>query len=208
MRTVEYIIDRWDSGWFARFLLSPLLVSLSLLLTDYLVSLGYPVVLAGSYFWLAATSMLGGIRASLLSASLIALYVGYKWDHYGFYGGLQVILYAYGIALAVGLLKHRERIKAQEAVYQRVKAEENQAKADFVDSINGNILILKELNGETVDLINNFDIMQRHTILEKLVYIQGKLVNVAQKAVGWHQLYLETQEVIKKDDLATKRLDN
>jgi hypothetical protein len=206
---------------FIRYALSPLLTLLSLVLVHFLTRYEFYTASAALPFGVMTLMLFfSNIRANLISALLISFYSFYGLE-YDLWRFSQVMVSLWPVAIIGGLLRHwliqsareleRQRYLAEEhraiaevheqyAKKQEKRADINQAAADFVEGLDSNIILLRQLNDEAVELISNFNILQRGDVLERLNRIQGKIVNVAQKAIGWHQLYLEMQEVLKKDD--------
>lgn len=192
------------SNPFLRYLLSPLVVLASIGTVDLLshkyewltLSLALPVgLMALCLFW-------AGLRANVASALILstyAIYNGLYSPEYDLSRAVQVVAVAWPVAVVGGLLKRWLIDAARETERQRLRAAENQSKADFVDTLNGNIQTIKEVNSELIELSNAVPVLSKSDILTIINRIQGKAANLAQRVVGWHQLAQE-----KKSYLAEK----
>lgn len=182
---------------FFRYALSPLLVSIFLIIIEFFsryewftVTLALPVgVLALCLFW-------SGLRANILSATLITAYALYSSD-FNPSRTIQLMLTVWPVAILGGIMRRWLVESVKETERQRLRAAENQSKADFVDNLNGNIETIKEINRELIELTNGMPVLERHQIRQKLELIQGKAANLAQRVVGWHQLAQEKKELLK-----------
>jgi hypothetical protein len=178
------------------FFRSPLLVLLSLIGIDlasrhewFTVSLALPVgVLSLCLFW-------SGLRANILSAAFITAYALYS-SSFDPSRTIQLIFTVWPVAILGGIMRKWLIESIEEAERQRLRAAENQAKADLVDGLNGNIEIVKEINTELIDLTNALNVLSKAQIRDELNQIQGKAANLAQRVVGWSQLALAKKEVI------------
>lgn len=181
---------------FLRYALSPLLVLLSLVAIEFVsryhwftVTLALPVVV------LALCSFWSGLWANILSAVFITAYGLYSSS----FDPSQTIQLAFtvgSVAIGGGVMRRWLIKSVAETERQRLRAAENQSKADFVDNLNGNIETIKEINRELIELINGMPVLERHQIRQKLELIQDKAANLAQRTVGWSQLALAKKEVI------------
>jgi len=181
---------------FGRYALSPLLVILSLVVIEFAsryewftVSLALPVgVLSLCLFW-------SGLRANILSATLITVYVLYETS-LDPSRTIQLLFTVWPVAIFGGTMRKWLIESVTETERQRLRAEENQAKANAFDTLNGNIETIKEINTELIDLTNALNVLSKAQILEIVNRIQGKAANLAQRVVGWSQLALAKKEVI------------
>lgn len=184
---------------FFRYVLSPLATALGLALIHLAPSydlatpsLFLPVgVLAICMFW-------SGLWANVLGAIFISAYAFWRSD-YDLSLTLQVMFVAGAVAIGDGILRRWliKSIRGEE--WQRLRAAENQSKADFVDSLNGNIQTIKEINQELIELTNGMPVLERHQIRQKLEITQLKAANLAQRVIGWHQLAQEKKELLKDE---------
>jgi hypothetical protein len=194
------------SNVFPRYILSPLVTLALITAIEYgarshnlTVSLALPVgALALCLFW-------SGLKANILSAVFITAYA-FDSSNYDTGRFIQIALTAWPVAIGGGLLKRWLIETAQkagryqaEAEYQRLRAEENQAKADFVDNLNGNIEIAREINRELIELSNAIPALSKNDTLGIVNRIQGKAANLAQRVIGWHQLAIEKRELLKDE---------
>lgn len=182
---------------FSRYILSPLLVSLFLIVVEFFsryewftVTLALPVVV------LVLCSFWSGLWANILSAIFITAYGLYSSSS----DPSQTIQLAFtvgSVAIGGGIMRRWLIESVAETERQRLRAAENQSKADFVDNLNGNIETIKEINRELIELTNGMPVLERHQIRLKLEGIQRKAANLAQRVVGWHQLAQEKKEFLK-----------
>jgi hypothetical protein len=181
---------------FSRYVLSPLLVALFLVGIElasrhgwFTASLALPVgVLALCLFW-------SGLKANILSAIFITVHALYT-SSFEPSRTLQLVFTVWPVAILGGILRRWLIESVRETERQRLRAAENQSKADFVDNLNGNIETIKEINRGLIELANAMPVLSRPAILEILNRIQNKAANLAQRTVGWHQLALAKKEVV------------
>lgn len=185
---------------FGRYVLSPLLVLLSLAGIEFVsrhewftVTLALPVgVLALCLFW-------SGLWANILSAALITAYALYS-SELDPSRTLQLVFTVWPVAILGGIMRRWLIESVRETERQRLRAAENQSKADFVDNLNGNIETVREINKELIELANAMPVLARPVILEIVNRIQNKAANLAQRTVGWSQLAAAKREVIGGDE--------
>lgn len=178
-----------------RYILSPVLTLLTLILIDQAirwnllaVSLAFPVgVMALCLFW-------SGLRANVLSAIFISAYAFYSSDFDPSRAG-QIAFMALAVAIGGGVMRRWLIESVRETERQRLRANENQEKADFVDNLNGNIETIKEINRELIELSNALGVLSKPQIRDELNRIQNKAANLAQRTVGWSQLALAKKTV-------------
>lgn len=181
---------------FGRYVLSPLLVLLSLAGIEFAsrhewftVTLALPVVV------LALCSFWSGLWANILSAIFITAYGLYSSS----FDPSQTIQLAFtvgSVAIGGGVMRRWLIESVRETERQRLRAAENQSKADFVDNLNGNIRTITEINQALIELANAMPVLSRPIILEHLNRIQNKAANLAQRTIGWSQLAQAKKEVI------------
>lgn len=183
-----------------RYTLSPVCTILALALIHlasrydwFTVSLAFPIgVMALCLFW-------SGLRANILSAILVTAYAMTS-PYFDLSRSIQIIfLAAWPIALIGGFLRRWLVESVIEGERQRLRANENQSKADFVDTLNGNIETIKEVNRELIDLTNALNVLSKSQVRDELNRIQGKAANLAQRVVGWSQLAQAKKEVLKDE---------
>lgn len=185
---------------FLRFFLSPLVTILLIGATEYLrqedynISLGLPLMgFTLCLFW-------SGVRANIISAMFITAYaLGHSaiWDTSRFAILLGTV---WPVAIIGGLLKYWLIKAVQESERHRLWAEENQVKADFVDSLNGNIISTRNINNKLISMINQLPHLTKDEISVGLQMIQDEAADLAQRTVGWHQLYLEKKEIVERGE--------
>lgn len=180
---------------FFRYALSPLLVSLFLIVIEFFsryewftVTLALPVgILSLCLFW-------SGLRANILSATLITAYALYAGE-LDPSRTLQLIFTVWPVAILGGIMRRWLIESVAETERQRLRAAENQSKADFVDNLNGNIETIREINRELIELANGMPVLSRPAILEIINRVQDKAANLAQRTIGWSQLAQAKKEV-------------
>lgn len=179
---------------FSRYILSPLLVSLFLFWVDFAsqwftITLALPVgVLALCLFW-------SGLWANIISAALITAYALYD-SSFDPSRTLQLIFTVWPVAILGGIMRRWLIESVAESERQRLRAAENQSKADFVDNLNGNIQTIREINRQLIELANAMPILSRPVILEHLNRIQDRAANLAQRTVGWRELAEAKRKVV------------
>jgi hypothetical protein len=184
---------------FLRYALSPLSVLLFIILTEVLYRYGYNVSLGLPLMALSLCLFWSGLKANIVSAILITAY-GLSnpiWDTSRL---IILILTVWPVAIGGGLMKIRLIETVQEEEYQRLRAEDNQDKADAYDTLNGNIQTLRKLARRLTDLCNAWNVLNDKAKLDIVEEAQGTIVNLAQKVVGWHEIAKEKQELLKDDD--------
>jgi hypothetical protein len=185
---------------FFRYALSPLLVALFLVGIEFAsryewltVSLALPVgVLSLCLFW-------SGLRANILSAILVTAYALYS-SSLDPTRTIQLVFTVWPVAIFGGIMRKWLIESVAEAERQRLRAAENQSKADFVDNLNGNIETIKEINRELIELANAIPALEKNGILSRLNRTQNKAANLAQRTVGWRELAQAKKEVIGDEE--------
>lgn len=188
------------AGSFRRHFLSALTVAASLLIIEFLVVWAdWAISLAIPFGILSGSILLwSGFRGALLAAAVTLIFPFYHFELYGYNGLLQILIGA-GIISLNGILKRTIREEAQEIERERLRANENQSKADFVDGLNGNIEYLREINQDLIRLSLAVELMPKVSIISSINLIQDKTANLAQRAIGWQQLAL-AKKVVKGEE--------
>lgn len=181
---------------FSRYILGPLTTLLVLVVVHltsqagwFTLSLALPVgAMALCLFW-------SGLRANILSAILITAYALYS-SRFDPSRTIQLMLTVWPVAIFGGIMRKWLIESVAETERQRLRAAENQSKADFVDNLNGNIQTIREINQALIELANGMPVLSRPSILEIINRVQDKAANLAQRTIGWSQLAQAKREVI------------
>lgn len=184
---------------FLRYALSPLATLFALILIDQAarrelltVSLAFPVgIMALCLFW-------SGLRANILSAILITAYALYS-SHFDLSRAGQIAFTVWPVAIFGGVMRRWLIESVAEAERQRLRAAENQEKADRYDILNGNIERLKRSTERLYDLVQAWRLLDDNKRLEVIKEVRNDLANLATVVDGWRLLAQE-----KRDILASK----
>lgn len=187
-------------NWFLRYVLSPLATLILIAFTEYLYRRGYNISLGLPLAAMSLCLFWSGLKGNIISALFITAY-GLDnpiWDTPRL---IILILTVWPIAIGGGLLKRWLIESVKETERQRLRAEENQLKADFVDSLNGNILFLREINSDLIrlSLAISADALSKEDTEERVRNIQDKTADLAQRAIGWQQL-AEAKKIVKGEE--------
>lgn len=183
------------------------------LVTIALIAVNQALIVSGLFpvqvAWLylpVAFSALTGLRAGLASAVMVATYsvwLGPTDPQRTVIIPLSVLLLAAGVGLQSRSLRRslmETRAALLEASDQHRRADENQDKANFVDTLNGNILKVIEVI-EIIDLaIDESRLAGKPVLTNRLIDTRLILADLATRAKGWHALAKERGFVLGEDD--------
>lgn len=178
------ILKRYFSGPLATLLL----VGLSDIGRNYGLSPTVVLPFAG----LGLSTYFGGWRSNLVCSLIVSTYAIFVYPH-DLSRILQVALASIALAIGASLLKQQER-RAQGAALLNLE------KAEFVNSINGNLRLLGRAHKMTDDLLSGWSVLSPTAQRLKVEEIRGTLADLQLLTGGWHAMAKERGLVEKESD--------
>jgi hypothetical protein len=179
---------------FKRYFLGPLVVMAMIGVVEYFHTiLLFEPSAALPFAGMAISLYFGGWRSNMASALLASSYalVLHPDDPARV---AQAVIACFAVAIGGSFLRESER-KAW------THAGSNQDKAEFVDSINGNLKLLERAHKMSDDLLEGWEVLSQSARYEKIAQIRGTLANLRLLAEGWHKMAKERGFIIREDDL-------
>jgi hypothetical protein len=138
---------------------------------------GYAITLSWLYLFVVFGAFTGGLRAGLLAAIFVAGYSLYVLDDTS--RSVQVAIAVLLSAVLVGWLRRRLRAEWQ-------RAEDNQAAADLIHGLNGNIERVRGARAQLLDILEAEPLNEGTRL--KIRGVLNVLNNLEQATAGWRQL--------------------
>lgn len=197
---LTYVKGLVKMAFYHRFILGPLLTAAGLLGHGLMVGYGViPNSAAGLYLLFLLSGFIGGLRAGLVSAAMLAGY------NVLFLGPITperavVILSYFAAAALVGWKTRQWRQAVADALAGWHEAEKNRRAAEIVDSVNGNIrLTLTAI--ETLDQVRDgWQVLPSADRLRLIEEARGKLADLVTLARSFHQMAEERRVVLGRED--------
>lgn len=139
--------------------------------------------------FLVATFWWGSLFSSLLGAFVISAYVIIEPDLDPWRSGQLIAASVVGAFLTIAV---RESLIRQIREAERARRVEN-----LVNAADKTLVDLKDEYLKVAEAVGGWSMMDDQSRFEFIVAHRGKLANIAQAGLGYHQLWLERQEILK-----------
>jgi hypothetical protein len=173
----------------------PLLtVSFTVVYYAIILYFGWSITFSWLWLFMAAGIFISGLRAGMLCAAFIVAFTLYAipMDTSRI---IQLAISTPAAAVLVGWQTRELRLalsrvqaegdRAREALAQ---AEKNQAKADLVDSVNGNIEKLRTVLKILDDLLMGWDVLDNDRRRGLIIDVRAQLATLLLLVFGWHKI--------------------
>jgi hypothetical protein len=162
------------------------------------VAFGYSIT--GAWLWLfMIIGSVGGLRAGLICAGFISAYSFYAFPD-DLSRVIQVAAASFLAVLIVGMETRALRRSVADETTQRKRADDNQSKADIVDSVNGNL----KLALGAIDILDSlrfgWDSIEDKNRLAMVEQARGKLADQVTLHRSFRQMARERGFVLGEDD--------
>jgi hypothetical protein len=186
------------SGKFNQSILGPFVTLLALFIIDIATRHAPPgtISLAIAFVPLALNGLIGDLRSSITCALFITGYT-FIAPEYTLARAIQIVVASISVALASGYLKER-------LIAATVEVETNRQKAAAMNQLNGNLQKLFVVLRRLDELKDGWNILYEDSRLDAVNEVYYHIKHITTLVSGWHQLWVEAQEVTEADDRKTK----